>query len=226
MNEKPDHLGHRKRLRGRFERAGADALNDYELVELLLTYLIPQKDVKTIAKQLLKKFDTLGEMLEKSPEELQQVKGIGPVVSSFFPLLKEVCAEYLKDSIYQTDVLKNPESVANFARVKLSGKSGEIFMAVYVNNQNEVLDQEILEEGSVDHTVIYPRKIVEKAIKAKASGILLIHNHPGGSLKPSNHDKKLTQELKNVGESLDLRLLDHLIVSKNGYKSFRKDGLM
>lgn len=216
--ETPDHLGHRKRLRKKFREAGTDGFHDYELVELLLTYAIPRKDVKPIAKDLIEEFDSISGILEASPEQLQRVDGMGEVSSTFFPLMKELCTEYLDETMRDRDVLSDPEAVADFARAKIGANDNETFMAIYLNNQNEVLDWEIIQEGTVDKATVYPRQIIQPALDAGATGLILVHNHPGGNLEASNHDIQSTEEVKEMAEGLDIELIDHLIVTTDLFK--------
>jgi DNA repair protein RadC len=216
--EDPDHLGHRKRLRKKFREAGTDGFHDYELVELLLTYAIPRKDVKPIAKDLIDEFGSISGILEASPEQLERIDGMGEVSSTLFPLLKELCTEYLDESMRERDVLSDPEAVADFARAKIGTKDNETFMAIYLNNQNEVLDWEIIQEGTVDKATVYPRNVIQPALDAGATGLILVHNHPGGSLEPSHQDEKLTEELTEMAQGLDIDLKDHLLVTSSAHE--------
>lgn len=216
--DEPHYLGHRKRLREKFRESGTDAFHDYELLELVLTYAIPRGDVKPIAKRLLEKFDSLSGVLEADREELIDVDGVGEVSATFFPLLKEINQEYLAEKMKEREVLDGPEAVADFARLKIGGKETEAFMAIYVDKQNQVRDYEILQEGTVDHTTIHPREVLKSALENNAQGIIVIHNHPSGTLKSSGADDRLTQKLQEATNSVDIELLDHLIVSESGYE--------
>lgn len=218
MSDKPHYHGHRERLREKFRESGKDAFHDYELLELLLTYAIPRGDVKPIAKRLLEKFDSLSGVLEADTEELLEVDGVGKVSATFFPLLKEINQEYLAEKMKEREVLDGPEAVADFARLKIGGKETEAFMAIYVDKQNQVRDYEILQEGTVDHTTIHPRDVLKSALENNAQGIIVVHNHPSGSLEPSVSDKQLTNNLRDITESVDIEFLDHVIVTKSNFK--------
>lgn len=217
-DEKPDHTGHRRRLRKKFREAGTNALHDYELVELLLTYAIPRKDVKPIAKDLLEEFGSISSLIEAEPDELERIDGVSEVTSTFFPLMKELCAEYLDETMRERDVLSDPEAVADFARAKIGSRDHETFMAIYLNNQNEVLDWEIIQEGTVDKATVYPRNVIQPALDTGATGLILVHNHPGGTLEPSRQDKQLTEEIKEMAGGLGIELMDHLVVTTDSFK--------
>ncbi len=226
MDDKPDHLGHRKRLRNRFQKGGGDGLQDYELLELLLTYAIPRKDVKPYAKALIKRFGSLAGVLDASQKDLEEVAKIGPISSTLIRLVKEICAAYLAEKIKGREVLSSPQAVLDFARMKLTGLPHEAFMVIFLDSKNRVLDHKIMQEGTVDRAVIYPRRIVEEALARRAAGIIFVHNHPSGDAQPSPEDKNLTRSLVEAARTIDLRVLDHLIVGKEGYCSFVESRLM
>ncbi len=219
MKEKHNQ-GHRERLRKKFLNAGIEGLHDYEAIELLLTFAVPRKDVKPIAKQLLKKFKNISGLLDASHEELRSVAGIAESSTVIISLVKELCGEYLADKMKECDVLSSPEAVRDFARMKMAGMRDEAFMVIYLNTKNHVNNYEMICEGTVDHAVIYPRKIVKKALAYDASGLILIHNHPSGMCEPSKEDISLTEMIKDTVKTLNIRLLDHIIVGKSGYFSF------
>jgi DNA repair protein RadC len=226
MEDKPDYLGHRKRLRERFRKNGTEGMHDYEVLELLLTYAIPRKDVKPIAKDLLKRFGSLSGVLDAGQKELEEVANIGPISSTLIRLVKETCGIYLAEKMRNKDVLSSPQAVLDFARVKLAGLPHEAFMVIFLNAKNKVLDYKVLQEGTVDRAVIYPRRMVEEALAHHAAGIILVHNHPSGDSEPSPEDKQLTRSLTEAARTIDLRVLDHIIVGKEGYCSFLESRLM
>lgn len=226
MNEKPHYINHRSRLRERFRKAGAEGMHDYELLELLLTYSIPRRDVKPVAKKLIEKFGSLSGVLDASQKELEAVKGLGAMSAALIRLVKELYCTYLSEDIMQGDVLSSPESVLNFVRVKMAGLTNEAFMVIYMNVKNEVIEHALLHEGTVDKVAVYPRRIIESALSHHASGIILVHNHPSGNTMPSGEDRVLTQEIAEAAKTLDIRVLDHLIVGKEGYFSFMENSLL
>jgi DNA repair protein RadC len=226
MQEKAYYLGHRKRLRERFQKNGAEGMHDYELLELLLTYAIPRKDVKPYAKELIKRFGSLSGTLDAGQKELEEVARIGPVSAVLIRLVKEICGFYLGEKIKEREVLSSPQAVLDFSRMKLAGLSHEAFMVILLNAKNRVLDYKIIQEGTIDRAAIYPRRIVEEALAQHAAGIIFVHNHPSGDSQPSPEDRQLTRSLMEAARTIDLRVLDHIIVGKEGYCSFAESRLL
>jgi len=222
----PHYLGHRKRLRERFQKAGSKGLQDYELLELLLTYALPRKDVKPIAKKLIKRFGTFGGVFDATIEELEDVAGIGVASGVLIKLVKEILCLYLEERMRKKDVIASPQLAVDFARVRLSGLCNEVFMVIYLNIKNEVIDHEVIHEGTVDKAIIYPRRIIESALNYHAAGLLLVHNHPSGHPEASDDDKKITHTLLEIASAMDIKIVDHIIVGKNGYFSFAEKGLL
>jgi len=226
LSDKPHYLEHRKRLRERFQKAGADGMQDYELLELLLTYSVPRKDLKPVAKDLIKRLGGLSGVLDAGRKELEGVGGIGSMSSTLIRLVKELCSSYLAEGMKEKDVLSSPKVVVDFARVKLSGLPHEAFMVVYLNVKNEVIGHEVLIEGTVDSVAIYPRRIIEAALSHRATGLILVHNHPSGHSEPSEEDKQITRAITEAARTLDIKILDHIVVGKDGYSSFLENGLL
>jgi len=220
------YVGHRKRLRERFQKVGAEGLHDYELLELLLTYAIPRKDVKPIAKKLIKRFGSIGGVLDANLEELGEIPGLGSASAILIRLTKELFGTYLAEKMRRRDLLTSPQAAVDFARVKLAGHPHEIFMVIYLNTRNEVIDYEVIHEGTVDRAIVYPRRIVERALAHHAAGLLLIHNHPSGHAEPSEEDKRITQTVIEAAHTIDVRVLDHIIVSRDSYFSFMENRLL
>jgi len=226
MTEKPHYLGHRERLRERFRKSGSEGFHDYELLELLLTYGIPRRDVKPIAKELIKRFGSFSGVLDASERDLLNVPGMGPISAMLLKLVKELNWVYLGEKMKHRDVLSSPQAVFDFVRMRLSGSSNETFMVIYLNTKNEVINYEIIQEGTIDRAVVFPRIILEKALYYHASGLILIHNHPSGHKEPSREDRLLTQNIIEAARSLDLRVLDHIVVGKDGRFSFVEHSLL
>lgn len=222
MTKKPHYLGHRERLRERFQKAGTAGLHDYELLELLLTYAIPRKELKPLAKELIEHFGGFSGVLDANQQELEAFPGLGPTSATLIRLIKELCGAYLAEKIKRKDVLSSPQAVVDFARVKLSGLPHEAFMVIYLNAKNEVIDYEIIHEGTVDRAIVYPRRIIEAALVHHAAGLILVHNHPSGHPQPSEDDKRLTRAIVEAARTVEIRVVDHLIVGKGGYFSFRE----
>ena len=218
--------GHRKRLRDRFEKNGSSAFSEHELLELLLTYAIPVKDVKPLAKLLLKRFGSLVGVLDADITELKKVEGMGAVSAILISLSKELHTEYHAEKLKNLKSLSSPTAVIEFVRSKLAGKRDELFMVIYLNAKNRILEFEVHAEGTVDHSAVYPRKIIRKALENNASGLILAHNHPSGESDPSKGDIELTDSMKKICSTMNIRLLDHIIVGKLGDFSFHRKKLL
>lgn len=224
--DKPDYIDHRKRLRERFRKAGAEGFHDYEILELLLTYAIPRIDVKPIAKDLLEHFGSLSGVLDATQQEIEEVAGVGPSSSTLIGLVKETCGAYLAEKMKGRETFSSPQAVLDFARLTLAGLAHESFMVIFLNTKNQVLHHQVVHEGTVNRAVVYPRRIVEEALAHHASGLILVHNHPSGHSEPSAEDRTLTRALVEATRALDIRILDHIIVGKEGHFSFAEAQLL
>lgn len=223
---KPGYLGHRQRLRERFRKDGVAGMHDYEVLELLLTYALPRKDVKPLAKELLRVFGSFAAVFDASLGELEKIKNVGPISATLLGLIKEICSMYLAEKIKNKDVLSSPQTVLNFARLKLAGLPREAFLVIFLNNKNRVIAYKIIQEGTVDRAIIYPRRLIEEALACHATGVILVHNHPSGEPEPSLEDRQLTRSLMEAARTIDLRILDHIIVGREGYCSFLEKGFL
>ena len=226
MGAKPHYMEHRKRLRDRFQKAGTDGLHDYELLELLLTYAMPRVDVKPVAKGLIKRFGGLAGTMDATRAELEAVAGMGPVSATLIRAVKEVLSTYMAERMRKRDVLSSPSAVIDFARAKLAGLAHEAFMVIYLNVKNEVIEHEVLNEGTLDRAIVYPRKVVESALTHHAGSLILIHNHPSGHPEPSQDDKRLTRSIVEAARTLEIQIVDHIIVGRDGYFSFIENSLL
>ncbi|GAB4387834.1 MAG: DNA repair protein RadC [Thermodesulfovibrionales bacterium] len=226
MSDKPHYLEHRERLRSRFLKGGFDGLQDYEALELLLTYAIPRRDVKPLAKDLMKRFGGFRGVLDARFEDLVSVKGIKEKTAAYIMALKGCAALYLRDGVKGRKQISSTSALLDYCTVAMAGLKDEQFRAVFLNSQNEVLADEVIQEGTVDQSVVYPRKVMERALHHKASALIVVHNHPSGSCKPSAEDRRLTAELCQVARGLGLRVHDHLIICGRGHFSFLERGLM
>jgi len=224
--KKPHQHGHWKRLRQRFGRGGAEAFLDYELLELLLTFAITNGDLKQRSKDLISRFRSLRGVLDADPAELKKIDGIGEKSAILIRLVKELMLAYLDEQMQKRDVLSSPQAVLDFARTKLAGLPHEAFMVIYLDVKNHVLDHEVLHEGTVDRAIVYPRRVLESAIKHNAVGLILSHNHPSGDPAPSQEDKHLTRAVTEAARTIEIRVLDHVIVGRNGYFSFQENRLL
>ena len=212
------------RLRERYKKCGLKGFHDYEFIELLLTYAIPQRDVKPIAKELIRNFGGIRGIFDASLEELSSVKGVGERTAILIKLLKEGSTLYLKARVKGKEILNSPQHVLDFCHHTLSGEKNEKFMVIYLTTKNELIDTEILEEGTINQTAVYPRKVVEGALRHNASALILVHNHPSGDPTPSQTDKKLTAALEKAALTIDVVVHDHIIIGKNTHFSGREHG--
>lgn len=221
-----DNHGHRERLRSRFCKVGLNGLHDYEMFELLLSFVIPRRDLKPLGKSLIKKFKTTSGVLSASFDELIKVNGIGEHSAILIGLVNELCVEALAEKIFDHDVLSSPGAVRDFCRIKLGGGEREAFMVIFLNPKNHVICYQVLQLGTVDHATIYPREIVTAALRHLATGIVLVHNHPSGECTPSRADLKITEAVVKAAEAIEVKVLDHLIVSRSNYLSFSEKSLI
>ena len=224
--DKPHYIAHRERLRERFRKTGVDGLHDYELLELLLTYAIPRRDVKPLAKHLIQRFGSLSGVLNASQRELEAVPGMGSTSATLIRLVKDLFGAYVGEKMTDKDLVTSPKAAVEFARVKLAGYPHEVFMVLYLNAKNEIIQYEIVHEGTVDRAVVYPRRIIESALTHHAAGLILVHNHPSGHPEPSEEDRRLTRMVIEAARTMDIRVVDHVVVGKHGYVSFAEDGLL
>ncbi len=226
--DKPHYLGHRKRLRDRFLRVGFAGMAEHEVVELILTLAIPRKDVKEPAKELLKQFGSLKGIFEATPEALQTVREIGTVAPVALRIIREAANLYLQQKSESETVLASPENLNRFWRARLGGLRDEVFEVAYLDSGYKLLRDGIgrLEEGTVDRASVYPRKVMEAALNKGAAILVLAHNHPNENVTPSEQDKTLTRALVLSAATLQIKIHDHLIVSKDAVFSFRKEGLL
>jgi DNA repair protein RadC len=222
---KKHHLGHRQRLRKRF-MAAPDSLADYELLELLLTYALPRHDTKPPAKEILARFGSLDKALMADPAALSEIPGLGPATVTFWTALRECLLRKAAAPIARRETFSTPEQVRELVQTRLGGLTKEEFWVILVDSQNRLIRFEQVSRGTVDQTTAYPREILELALRHHASGLILVHNHPGGSPNPSRQDQELTSVVSRLSVELGLRLLDHLIVTSDDFTSFRSLGLL
>jgi DNA repair protein RadC len=219
-----EQAGHRKRLRERFLKSGLDGFHDYEIVELLLTLGLPYKDLKPQAKEALRRFGTLRGVLEASGDELAEITGLGRYGAFGFKLVQAVAQEYLKGKVLEKPQFNSSEEIFQYFRQSMRGLQKEVINAVFMNPHNEILDIADVSKGTVDSSYVYPREVIEGAIRSKAVSLVIVHNHPSGNPEPSQSDRALTREIVFAAGMLQMRLLDHLIIGDDRYYSFAADG--
>ncbi|KTB47630.1 RadC family protein [Dehalogenimonas alkenigignens] len=217
--------GHRGRLRERFKKGGLSALADYEAVELLLTLGQPRSDCKPAAKEALKRFKTLRGVLEASPEELQQVPGIGPNNCVAIRLIAEVSRELLKEKAVGEPCVGAPEQVLDYLNASMGGLKKEVFKVIYLDNQNRVIEAADMFHGTVNASAVWVREVIEGALKRQAAAMIFVHNHPSGSTTPSPQDRDITRDLVLAASAVGIRALDHIIVGGDKHYSMAAEGI-
>jgi len=222
----PHYVGHRERLRTRYLKSGIDSLSEYEALELLLTYASPRKDVKSEAKELFRRFKGLKGVLDAPHEFLIEVKGVGSRTALLIKLVKDMGMLYLKEQQIKKQQFGKPAQIVDYLRVAFGSLKDEHFITLFLNANGEIVAEEIISVGTVSETVVQPRRIFEKALKHKAAAMIFVHNHPGGTLKPTVEDIHLTKRLLELSYGLGVKVLDHLIITSNGYTSFLEKGLL
>lgn len=228
VSREPHYHGHRHRLRKRFIKSGLQGFADYEVVELLLTLAIPRSDVKQPAKALIAKFKDLRGILDAPLEELRSVKGIGSVTPVALRIIREAASLYLQQSAELRDCLADDEDLSRFWRARIGPLPYEVFQVAYLDSTYRLLRDgvEELEHGTVDRAAVYPRVVLEAALRRRAAAVVFAHNHPNGKVHPSEQDKVLTRALVLAAEALQVRVVDHVIVSADEVFSFRQAGLL
>ncbi|MGL4946743.1 MAG: RadC family protein [Cetobacterium sp.] len=226
--DKNQMQGHRKRLREKYLKIGYKGLEDYEILELILTYSIKLKDCKGISKDLLQKFKTIDAVIKAEINDLKEIEGIGTETALQLKLIGDVLSNHYFKSIKSADfkTLKGKTDLINYLKDDVGCLKNEEFKVVYLSTDNKIVGDEVLFKGTIDRSVVYPRKIMEQAIYNRAKGIIFAHNHPSGNLTPSKKDIELTLEMQELFEKVDIKLLDHIIVSDESYYSFYENGLI
>ena len=224
--QKPTYIGHRQRIKDKYQKSGIDGWLDYEVLELVLSYTIARKDTKPIAKELIARFKTINGVLDADRKELKNIQGISEHTALFFSLLKNVAILYLENELHNKNLLSSPEMVFDYLKASLKGSTDEEFKTLFLNNRNQLISIETLQTGTVNRSVVYPRKIVERSLYHHAVGVIISHNHPAGTLKPSKDDCAVTKVIRDALKTVEISLLDHIIISYNDYFSFKSKGLL
>lgn len=225
MSEQPHYIGHRQRLKHRFAQ-NRSSLADYEVLELVLGYALPRKDTKPLAKDLLHRFGSLKGVFTARVEELREVDGFGPGLEMFWGIWQEFWARLQEAPLRQREILCTPEAVAGMASSRLGHDPVESFWVALVDNKNRLITFSRVSQGTVDQAAVYSREVLALALQWKASGIILVHNHPGGDPTPSVQDKDLTRRIQKAADEVGLRVLDHLVVAEDRYYSFQDRGAL
>lgn len=199
---------------------------DYELLELMLTYAIPRRDVKPVAKDLLKSFGNLKGVLDAGHDQIVEVKSAGSNTAVLLALFRAGMRRYLELSAAETDLLNSPETVLAYCRASLEAEKNEVFEVIYVSAKNRLIRSERLAEGTIDRAAVYPRRVIEGALKANAAAVIFVHNHPSGDPAPSAEDRALTESLAKAVQAVGMTMHDHIIIGGGRHFSFRSQGLI
>lgn len=216
-----DHSGHRERLRQRFRKGGADGLADYELLEMALFGALPRRDTKPLAKALIAKFGSFAEVISASRPRLLEVKGVGERVADDLKVIQAAAVKLTQQRVLERPALSSWSAVLDYCRSAMAYEEVERFRVLFLDRKNILIADEVQQEGTVDHTPVYPRQVVKRALEISASGLVLVHNHPSGDPTPSRADIEMTRRIIDAAEKLGITVHDHIIVGRDGHASFR-----
>jgi len=221
MGTAPDYLGHRERLRQRFRQAGGDALPDYEMLELVLFRSIPRADTKPLAKALIARFGSFAEVISAAPERLMEVKGVGEAVAMDLKLVQAASLRLARGEVMNRPALSSWKAIVDYCRAAMAFETREQFRILFLDKKNQLIADEVQQRGTVDHTPVYVREVIKRALDLAATAIVLVHNHPSGDPTPSMADIEMTKKIVQAGDKLGVLVHDHLIIGKNAQVSFR-----
>jgi DNA repair protein RadC len=217
----PHYYGHRERLRDRFRDAGADAVTDYELLELVLFRALPRRDVKPLAKALIATFGSFAETVSAPVARLAEVKGLGDAAITELKVVQAAASRLARGEVKRRKVLSSWSAVLDYCRTAQAFAEKEQFRVLFLDKRNQLIADELQQTGTVDHTPVYPREVVKRALELSATAIILVHNHPSGDPTPSRADIQMTQQIVEVAKPLGISVHDHIIVGKEGHASFK-----
>ncbi|MCW9034005.1 MAG: DNA repair protein RadC [Rhodospirillales bacterium] len=224
--EKPHYHGHRQRLRERFMTDEGESFPDYELLELLLFYSIPRVDVKPLAKNLIAHFGSLGGVLNASPQQLEEIDRVKPNTSILLQAVRNAGLRIGREEIMEKPVLSSWDALLDYCRSAMGYNQTEQFRILFLNRKNVLIGDELQQKGTVDHTPVYPREVIKRALDLNATALIMVHNHPSGDPTPSQADIAITKEIAETGERLGINLHDHIIVTKSKTFSFKRERLL
>jgi DNA repair protein RadC len=227
LAEAPPHYhGHRERLRERFRQAGDDALSDYELLELVLFRALPRRDVKPLAKTLIATFGSFAEVISAPVARLAGIKGLGDAAITELKLVQAAASRLVRGAVKKRPVLSSWSMVLDYCRAAQAFADREQFRVLFLDKRNQLIADELQQVGTVDHTPVYPREVVKRALELSATAIILVHNHPSGDPTPSRADVQMTQQIIAVADPLGISVHDHIIVGKEGHASLKGSNLI
>jgi DNA repair protein RadC len=219
---KPPHYhGHRERLRERFLDAGSAAVTDYELLELVLFRALPRRDVKPLAKDLIARFGSFAEVVSAPPERLAEIKGLGEAAITELKVVEAAAHRLARGQVKNRPVLSSWSNVLDYCRTAMAFADKEQLRVLFLDKRNRLIADELQQEGTVDHTPVYPREVVKRALELSATAVILVHNHPGGDPTPSRADIEMTRVIVEVAKPLGIEVHDHIIVGRDGHASLK-----
>ncbi|WP_398464566.1 DNA repair protein RadC [Tardiphaga sp.] len=221
LAEAPHFHGHRERLRDRFRSAGADALSDYELLELVLFRALPRRDVKPLAKALIQAFGSFAETVHAPDARLREIGGLGEAAITEIKLIAATSSRVAKGQLKQRTVLSSWATVIDYCRTAMAFADKEQFRILFLDKRNQLIADEVQQVGTIDHTPVYPREVVKRALELSATAIIMVHNHPSGDPTPSQADIQMTKAVIEVSKPLGIAVHDHIIVGKHGHASLK-----
>jgi len=222
----PHYHGHRERLRQRLLAAGAEAVPDYELLELVLFGALPRRDVKPLAKALLAKFGSFTSVVTAPPARLKEVKGVGDAVVATLKIVHAAANRFARGEVNRREPLSSWSAVLDYCRTAQAFAEIEQFRILFLDKRNQLIADEVQQTGTVDHTPVYPREVVKRALELSATAVVLVHNHPGGDPTPSRADVDMTRRIVEIARPLGIEVHDHIIVGRDGHASLKRLKLM
>ena len=218
--------GHRERLRARFLKGGADAMPDYELLELTLFATLPRRDTKPLAKALLARFGSFAEVIAAPRARLLEVKGVGESVANHLKIVEAAAHRLAKTKVMGRPALSSWSALLDYCTAAMARSQTEEFRVLFLDRKNNLIADEVQNRGTIDHTPVYPREIIKRALELGASSIILVHNHPSGDPTPSKADIAMTREIVSAAKALSIAVHDHLVIGRGGHASFKSLGLL
>ncbi len=226
MSDRPHFHGHRARLRRRLLEHGAAGLSDYEIIEFLLFGAQPRGDTKPLAKRLLARFGSLANVLTAPPDDLARVEGMGDASVAALKIVPEAARRLARSALVDRPVISSGSALIDYCRIAMGHDGVEQFRLLFLDKKNRLIADEVQQRGTVDHTPVYPREVVKRALELGASALILVHNHPSGDPAPSQADIAMTREILNAAGNLGIAVHDHVVIARAGHLSFRAQGLL
>ena len=223
---KPHYHGHRRRLRERFLAGGADALQDYELLELILSLALPRQDVKPLAKQLIETHGSFAAVVSATPERLMQTKGVKDTTAAALKAVQAAALRLARQQVLKKPVLSSWQALLDYCHADMAHREVEAFRVLYLDRKNVLIDDKVQSRGTIDHTAVYPREVVKQALALSASALILVHNHPSGDPTPSKDDVEMTRRIAEAARTVGVTLHDHVVIGRHGHYSFKSHGLL